>query len=726
MDSDVDEPSTPNPATGERRRRETREERRLRIAERVKALPTAPGCYLMKDRRGDIFYVGKASDLRARVRSYFSGSDTRQFVEWLDDILDEIDVIVVRNEKEALLLERTLVRQHQPKFNVKLRDDKNFIHLRLQTRPTTDQTASLRRRFPRVEVVRGATDGDGGLRTFGPFHSATSARATLRVLNRYFQLRTCRDAVLENRARPCLQHQIGRCPAPCVYPVPGYGEQLLDAALFLAGRRTELAERLKARMLERADAEDFEEAARLRDQVAAIGTALDEQVVTDVDKQANQDVWGVERRGSLLVLTRVPVRDGRMQGVDVFDFDRAEFPTAELVSSFLLATYEATEPAGIPDEVLLGVDLGDGEQALAEVLSDRRGRRVDVKVPQRGRKNQLLEIAQKNATMQADERVRRRETRQAGLAALQERLQLKTPPRVIECFDISLFQGTDAVASQVCFVDGAADKSRYRRMNIKTIEGTDDFAMLHEAIGRRLRRGLDQGDLPDLIIVDGGKGQLNAAIAAFEDARVRIANAVGAGVAPSSTGAAGPAKAVVGLCSIAKARTFNTTSKKRGARPATPREDRAGLATNDDELQMSPERLFVPGAKDPLVLRPHTPERFLVEQLRDEAHRFAITAHRNRRKARTLRSVLEEIPGVGPSRRKALLKVFGSTEGVADAEVAAIAAVNGVGLAIAARIKQALTGPAPDDAAVTDDAGNDGDLDIDDDVDVGGVDDGGG
>jgi len=710
MASDVDDPSSTSPAPAERRRRETREERRLRIAERVKTLPTEPGCYLMKDRRGDIFYVGKAADLRARVRSYFSGSDTRQFVDWLDDILDELDVIVVRNEKEALLLERTLVRQHQPKFNVKLRDDKNFIHLRLQTRPTTDASAPLRRRYPRVEVVRGASDGDGGLRTFGPFHSATSARATLRVLNRFFQLRTCRDAVLENRARPCLQHQIGRCPAPCVYPVPGYTEQLQDAALFLAGRRSELAERLKARMLERADAEDFEQAARLRDQLAAIGTALDEQVVTDVDKQANQDVWGVDRRGSLLVLTRVPVRDGRMQGVDVFDFDRAEFPTEELVSSFLLATYEATEPAGIPDEVLLGVDLGDGLQALAEVLSDRRGRRVDVKVPQRGRKNQLLEIAQKNATMQADERVRRRETRRAGLEALQERLQLKVAPRVIECFDISLFQGTDAVASQVCFVDGAADKSRYRRMNIKTIEGTDDFAMLHEAIGRRLRRGLEQGDLPDLIIVDGGKGQLNAAIAAFADAGVRIANAVGVGVGPS-VGAEGPAKAVVGLCSIAKARTFNTTNRKRGARPATPREDRAGLATDDDALQMSPERLFVPGAKDPLVLRPHTPERFLVEQLRDEAHRFAITAHRNRRKARTLRSVLEEIPGVGPTRRKALLKTFGSTEGVADADVAAIAAVSGVGPALAARIKEALTGPAPGEDVDAADEGTDGGAD---------------
>lgn len=713
MTRDADDPGPNATAAADapaRRRKETREERRERIAERVRTLPTEPGCYLMKDRRGEIFYVGKASDLRSRVRSYFSGSDTRQFVDWLDEILDEIDVIVVRNEKEALLLERTLVRQHQPKFNVKLRDDKNFIHLRLQTRPTTDPSAPLRRRYPRVEVVRGPAPAGGGLKTFGPFHSATSARATLRVLNRFFHLRTCRDAVLENRARPCLQHQIGRCPAPCVYPVPGYGEALLDTALFLGSRRSELSDRLRARMMERSDALDFEGAARLRDQLAAIGTALDEQVVTDVDKQGNQDVWGVERRGSLLVLTRVVVRAGRMEGVDVFDFDRAEFPTEELVSSFLSATYDATDAANIPDEVLLGVDLGESAGLLAEVLSERRGRRVDVKVPQRGRKNQLLEIAQKNATMQADERVRRTASREAGLAALAERLQLKATPRVIECFDISLFQGTDAVASQVCFVDGAADKSRYRRMNIRGVEGTDDFAMLHEAISRRLRRGLEQGDLPDLIIVDGGKGQLNAAIAAFKDVGVKIANAVGEGISP--TKATGSERAAVALASIAKARTFNTSNKKRGARPATPREDRAGLAATDDELQMSPERLFFPGAKDPYQLRPHTPERFLVEQLRDEAHRFAITAHRNRRKARTLRSVLEEIPGVGPAKRKALLKTFGSTEGVAGADVAALAAVDGVGPALAARILEALNGPPTREG---DPGADDGESEPDDD-----------
>jgi excinuclease ABC subunit C len=696
------------------RPRETKAERRARIAERVKTLPTDPGCYIMRDRKGEIFYVGKASDLRARVRSYFSGSDTRQFVDWLDDLLDELDVIVVRNEKEALLLERTLVREHQPRFNVKLRDDKNFIHLRLQTRPSVDPSAPLRRRYPRVEVVRGPTNTDVGTRTFGPFHSATSVRATLRVLNRHFQLRTCRDSVLENRARPCLQHQIGRCPAPCVKVVPGYAEALTDTALFLGGRRTELADRLRTRMHEAADTLDFEAAARLRDALAAISTSLDAQVVTDVEQQRNQDVWGAERRGSLLVLTRVIVRMGKMQGLDTHDFDKAEFPTEELMGSFLSHFYDEVDPTLLPDEVLLGQGVGAWEGALSDVLSERKGRRVDVMVPQRGRKNQLVEIAQMNAVTTIEERTRRAEARIAGVLALQARLGLKAPPQVIECFDISLFQGTDAVASQVCFKDGAADKSRYRRMNIKTIDGTDDFAMLHEALSRRLKRGLHSGDLPDLIIVDGGKGQLNAAIAAFRDAGVTIENALDAMPAAHNGGAR------VALASIAKARSFNVKNAKRGSRPATPREDRVGLGDVDDELQMSPERLFIPGVKDPLILRPHTPDRFLVEQLRDEAHRFAITAHRGLRKKRTLRSVLDEIPGVGPAKRKELLRVFGSAEGVADADVEVLAAAKGIGRSLAERIKAALGPDAPETATGEPDGGEadvaDEDVAVGDDI----------
>jgi excinuclease ABC subunit C len=681
--------------------RETRDERRERLAERVRTLPTEPGCYLMRGRDGEIFYVGKASSLRARLRSYFSGSDTRQFVDWLDDILYQIDYVVVRNEKEALLLERTLVREHQPRFNVKLRDDKNFIHLRLEVRPAP-AGAPLRRQYPRVEVVRSASAD--GARTFGPFHSATSVRQTLRVLNRHFQLRTCRDAVIENRKRPCLQHQIGRCPAPCVTPVEDYAESVQEAALFLSGKTRELESRLRARMIAAADAERFEVAARVRDQLLAVTTSMDDQVVTNVDKRRDMDVVAAARSGSLLVLVRVIVRDGRMQGTDTHSFGEgggraatgipAEgVPTEELVASFLLQLYGSLDPPAIPDDVLVGLDLGEDAAALAELLSERAGRAVSVRVPQRGHGRRLLEIAEKNAAAVTADVLRKKDVREKGLEALMRRLGMTRPPRVIECYDISLFQGTDAVASGVCFVDGQPEKARYRRYNIRTVEGTDDFSMLHEALVRRLKRGKAEGDLPDLILVDGGKGQLNVAIAACRDVRVPVAN----------LGGAASAEGGVYLASIAKARSF------RDERPETPREEplalKEGSADADDELQASPERLFLPGVKDPIALRPHTADRFLVEQLRDEAHRFAITGHRGRRKRRTLRSVLDEIPGVGPARRRALLKELGGVDAIAVASVEQIASVPGVGRAMALRIKAALGDeavdpPAPDDEAV--------------------------
>ncbi len=657
--------------------KETREERRARLAERVKTLPAEPGCYLMKDKHGEIFYVGKAGSLRARVKNYFTGSDTRQFVDWLDDILHDIEYVVVRNEKEALLLERTLVKEHQPRFNVKLRDDKNFIHLRLDTRPADDE-ASMRRQFPRVEVVRGPSAG--GARTFGPYHSATAVRSTLRVLNRHFQLRTCRDAVLENRTRPCLQHQIGRCPAPCVYPVPDYAERVHDAALFLGGKSKELEQRLRARMLQAADAEEFEVAARVRDQLGAVRAAMDEQVVTDVDKRRDIDVIAAHRAGSLLVIVRVVVRDGRMQGTETETFDKAEFPTEELVSSALSQLY-AREPP--PDEVLVGVDLGDDARALAEATG------ADVRVPQRGHGRRLLEIAEKNADAAAADVLRKQDVRERGLAALQKRLDMPRLPRVIECYDVSLFQGTDAVASQVVFVDGQPDKSRYRRYNIRLHAGmqNDDFGMLHEALVRRLKRGVANGELPDVILVDGGKGQLNVAIAACKDVRVPV-------------GEGG-----VYLAGVAKARSWSEGVDRR-ARPGTVREDRDDVTVAEDQqesaLQMSPERLFLPHVKDPVVLRPHTADRFLVEQLRDEAHRFAITGHRGRRKRRTLRSVLDDIPGVGPARRRALLKALGGVDAIARAPVDDIAKVGGVGRAMALKIKAALGDPAIDPPAPED------------------------
>lgn len=670
--------------------RETKAQRRDRIAARVRDLPQEPGCYLMKDRAGEIFYVGKAQNLRSRVRSYFSGSDTRQFVAWLDDLLDDLDVIVVHSEKEALLLERTLVRQHRPRFNVLLQDDKNFIHLRVDTRVASDD-APKRQKYPRVQVVRNPKDD--GAKYFGPYHSASAVRQSLRLINRHFQLRTCTDSVLENRKRPCLQYQIGRCPAPCVDEVPDYHESVVEAAMHLSGQGRVLEKRLEERMWHAAQSENFELAARLRDQLEAVKTSLDGQVVNDVARRKNQDVYGVARSGPLLDVCRVQVRGGRMVSSDNFSFSRQAFPTEELVLSLLAQLYDledAPDPQLLPDEILIGLDLEDDAKAFARRLSELKGKRVEVRKPARGQLVRLVDLAEKNAQVALDDRLRKTETREEGLERLQQRLRMTRAPRVIECFDVSLFQGTDAVASQVCFVDGVADKSRYRRYNIKNVDGTDDYLMLYEALTRRLKRGQKDDDLPDLLIVDGGKGQLNVAIAACKDLGVDF----------------GPGAMM--LAGIAKARTLDESGKAKVRKRKTSamdarfvdeglddaestdgrQEDVAEDVDKNDPnaIKRTPERLFVPGIKDPLVLRSHTSERYLVEQLRDEAHRFAITAHRNRRKKRTLASTLDDIPGVGKTKRRALIKQMGSVRAIKTASVEALSEVDGIGPSLAQAI----------------------------------------
>jgi excinuclease ABC subunit C len=649
-----------------------REGRRRALLERIAEIPTDPGCYLMKDKKGGIFYVGKAANLRARLRSYFSGGDDRVFVGWLTEILHAIDTIVVRNEKEALLLERTLIKEHQPRFNILLRDDKNFIHLRLDARtPTAAEAKRARRRYPRLEVVR--KPANDGARYFGPYPSASSARATLRVLNRHFQLRTCSDSVLENRKRACLQHQIGRCPAPCIVEVPDYGDRVTEAALFLGGQGQALAKRLEDRMWQASAKEDFEVAARIRDQLDAVRSSLEEQSVTEVGRRKDQDVIATNRTGSLLEVARLVIRHGGMRGVQHFSFDHQEFPTGELLLSFLGQLYGDAEAQNLPDAILLSDDLGDEAKALAIALGSRRGKRVEVKKPARGHLRRLLEIAQKNADHAMAERLKKKETQAQSLQRLQARLRLPRLPEVIECFDVSLFQGGDPVASQVVFVDGVPDKARYRLYNVRSVEGTDDFAMLYEVLTRRLKRAQSEGHFPDLLMVDGGKGQLNVAVAVCRDLGIAIQAERGAGMM---------------LASVAKARDLGADGSGAGGRGFSGQDKVA--ADRQGDGARSPERIFLPGIKDPVALRPHTAERYLVERIRDEAHRFAITAHRRRRKKRTVRSALDDVPGVGPARRRALLRHLGSMKAIKAASAEEIAGTPGIGSALAKQIHEAL------------------------------------
>ncbi len=614
-----------------------------KLQEKLDALPTEPGVYLMKDRRGQIIYVGKAINLRSRVRSYFNRTgDTRVFVSLLDQLLGDLETVLVSNEKEALLLENELIKKHRPRFNVLLKDDKQFISLRL------DRT----QRYPRLEVVR-KYERDGA-RYFGPYSSAGAIRETLRVVNRFFRLRTCTDHVLANRKRPCLLHQIGRCPAPCVYPVPeeDYRRSVDEVVMFLEGKAGELVEGLRLRMKRAAQELKFEEAARLRDQLSAIERSLERQKVATTDFK-DQDVFAYHREGDRILFYVLWVRQGRLNGGQAFPFGSQEFPDEELLASFVNLYYD--QGSFVPEEVLLPLELEDGTGGLEALLSERKGERVRVLVPKRGEKHDLVKMAAKNAEQAFVERRRTKDETDTVLSRLQQRLGLRNFPRRMECFDISHFQGSAIVASQVAVTDGDADKSRYRKYKIKTLEKQDDFASMYEVISRRLKRGLEENDLPDLLVIDGGKGQLASAHAAMKDAGVETVDVVG----------------------LAKSRDLEVFDR-------------------DAESARSPERIFVVGRKDPIVLSQNSAEMFMLTRMRDEAHRFAITFQKQVLRKSRVRSALEDIPGVGETRRKQLLRHFGSLKRVGDASIEELAEV--VGPAMAERVHAGLHGHPEEEA----------------------------
>jgi excinuclease ABC subunit C len=624
-----------------------------RIQKILETLPTEPGVYLMKDKKGRIIYIGKAASLRARVRSYFSrsSSDGRAFIALLDRLLGDIETVITHNEKEALLLENNLVKQHQPRFNVKLTDDKNFLVLRLDPK----------QKYPRLEVRRRL--GTDGAKYFGPYHSATSCRATLAVVNRHFKLRTCTDHVMRSRRRPCLQYQIKRCDAPCVFPVPPeeYGKQVQDVALFLEGKDSELLARLRGRMKDAAKAQEYEVAGSMRDQISALEKTLEDQRVVSTNF-CDQDVMGLYREGPAVEIVVLSVRNGKLLGRRNFSFGGQELPTDEVVSSFVSLYYDLN--SYLPDEVLLPCAIEDA-QLKGEWLSEKRGKKVEVQFPQRGARKALVTLAEKNAASSFVTRRNKAEDIELALTRLQQRLSLKRVPHRIECFDISHLQGTLTVASMVVFIEGEPQKSEYRTFKVKSAKN-DDFASMYEVLSRRFRRSKtaelkdDRAGwaVPDLLVIDGGKGQLGTALAALRDAQI-------------DTGAQGID--VVGL--------------------AKEREDQ-----NDDK---QPDRVFLARAKDPIKLRSNSAELFLLARVRDEAHRFAVTFHRKLRKGRTLRSSLEDVPGIGERRRNELIKHFGSVKQIRTASVEAIARAPGMTQAAAEAVWKFLNGQAtPTEAPV--------------------------
>ncbi|MCM2333916.1 MAG: excinuclease ABC subunit UvrC, partial [Anaeromyxobacteraceae bacterium] len=499
---------------------------------------------------------------------------------------------------------------------------------------------------------------------------------------------------------PCILYQIKRCPGPCVYEVPPeeYAAAVADAVAFLEGREPELAARLEARMKAAAAALRFEEAARLRDQLQAVARSLEVQRVMLGDG-ADRDVLGLHREGPDLVVQVMVMRAGRLIDARAFPFKGQAAADPELLSQFLAAYYDGQ---GAPEEILLPLEP-DGAEALAEVLAEGRGgRRVRLLTPQRGAKADLLEVAARNAAQSFQGWHERDERREEAILALTRGLQLARPPRWMECYDISTFQGALAVGSGVSMRDGEPDKAGYRRYKVKGVAGQDDFAMLHEVLTRRLRRGLAEGSLPDLIVIDGGKGQLNAALAAARDLGVPVKPVPGSPEAP-----------FVELVGLAKSRlvtgdlgaTRVISRRAARGRRADPRAaalvDAAEAADKGfvAEAERTPERVFLPGRKDPVVLRQNSAELYLLTRLRDEAHRFAITFHRKLRRERNFQSVLESIPGIGDGRKKALLRHFGALKRIREATPEELRAVEGFGEKQAAAVHAFFHPPGGEGAA---------------------------
>jgi excinuclease ABC subunit C len=611
--------------------------RRPKLDERVARLPTSPGVYLFLDVSGKVLYVGKALSLRARVKQYFAGHDSRAMVPALVREIAGIDVVLTSTEKEALILENTLIKKHQPRYNAKLRDDKNFLHLRL------DPSSA----WPRLELRRSIRSD--GARWFGPYHSAARARQTLDAVQRHFPLRRCSDRTLNSRSRPCLLFQMKRCTAPCVGAVEreAYLEIAEEAALFLSGRSRELTERLGQRMMRLAEIERFEEAARLRDLIRAVEATVERQRVVD-KSLADRDVWGLFREGERAVAAVLPVRGGFLQDPLVRWVDGTLHEDEQLLSTLINQHYDPREGENprerIPPELLVPVEPED-LSALEELLGDRRGTRVRLHRPQRGDKLRLIELAARNARERFVGGTSEEDRRQRALESLAEICRLPTTPRRIECFDNSNLQGSDPVSSMVVFVDGRPHRPSFRRYKVKTVQGIDDFGTMREILGRRYRRGLAEGDLPDLVVVDGGRGQLSAAQAVLAELGLEELPAIG----------------------LAKPRG----EKRKGKRDAL-------------------DRIVLPWIKDPVRLRATDPALRMLQRLRDESHDYAVRYHRKLRSRRALTSALEELPGVGPARRKALLSALGSAKGVARASVEELSAVPGIGPSLAASIHAAL------------------------------------
>lgn len=622
----------------------------MSLENKLKLLPDKPGVYQMKDDKGEIIYVGKARSLKNRVRSYFQSvkNHTAKTKAMVAHIVD-LDYIIVDSEVEALILECNLIKKYRPRYNVNLKDDKNYPIIKV----------TINEPYPRVFMVRSINKD--GAKYYGPFTSSGAVYETLKLLKKLFPLRTCKRSKMEQQDRPCLNYHIKQCLAPCMGNVDPaeYAKVVKDVCMVLEGRHEELIKRLRREMEEAAENLEFERAAQLRNQMLALERIQEKQKVVSSSME-DQDVFAMARGFDEVCIQVFFVRAGKIMGQEhYFLTGTDDLSRTEVMTAFVKQYYSKVEY--VPREVILQEEIEDAD-VIEAWLRDRRGGKIEIKVPQRGEKLKLVEMVARNALMvleQHNENMQKEKAMTEGaMLELQQYLGLDEPPLRIECYDISNTQGTESVGSMVVFVNGRPSNQDYRRFKIKTVEGPNDFASMNEVITRRFARarkemdeinaqlasaegaGLDSGSisvikpnfavLPDLVIIDGGKGQLSSARAAMNQLGFSFVSTYG--------------------------------------------------------LAKEFEHLFREGSSEPIILPRNSKALYLIQRIRDEAHRFAITYHRKLRSQRNLKSILEEIPGIGSKRKQSLLKYFGSLQKIKQASVEELTDAPGMNLKVAQEV----------------------------------------
>jgi excinuclease ABC subunit C len=599
------------------------------LRKKVAMTAHGPGVYLMKDGVGKVIYVGKARNLRKRLSNYFLKSAVNDVkTNVLVKHIVSFETIVTATEHEALILESNLIKRHRPRYNVILKDDKRYPLLRLDVASP----------YPVLTVVRKVQKDDALY--FGPFSSAGAMQKTLKMINRTFMLRKCRRVPLKTRSRPCLHYQMNQCLGPCARDVPRdrYEEIVREVTLFLRGRTTDLITKIKEEMAVASGDRNFEKAAALRDRMFALRKVLERQVVVSADMR-DRDIIGVAGGDHLSVITLLYVRSGKLVGTRHFPFSETLSSETEIVESFISQYYEKTP--FIPSEILVPLTL-EHPAVFEKRLSDCRGRKVIIFRPQRGEKKRIIDMAMENARKRLDEEITRALTEKTLLDRLKRRLSLERYPRRIECFDNSNLQGTNPVAGMVVFEKGRADKSSYRKFKLRSVSTPDDYTAMAEVLRRRFAGSKKTDPPPDVLMVDGGKGQLNVALDVLES---------------------------IGL---------------------SDKMDVLAIAKKEPGKGETVDKIFLPQRVNPVNFGKDGDLLLFLQSIRDEAHRFAISFYRKQHRKRTVHSRLEEIPGVGKKRREVLLRQFGSITRIRNADVSEIADLPGFNRRIAESVLDSL------------------------------------